>query len=295
MTTIVQAFDTLRQSLELTAEENTDASNQAKNLRAELNTRLGGITRDFISGSFGRRTAIRPLHDIDLFLVLDRAKHADVYPSATVKLSAVLKKVQAALVAAYPHNTVRLQTRSVNIVFASPAVGYDVVPAFDTSDGQFMIPDRDPDRNEWINTNPEAHKKALADANTRAGSKLDALIKMAKHWKSKSGTKIRSFHLEVMAYGAFKSPPVAYPEGLRDLFSFLATSVLSSCPVPAGIGGPNIDAAMTQAERTIIRTALAQAAENATKAIALNAAGRIDEAHAIWCGLLGPVYPERGR
>jgi hypothetical protein len=293
MTTIVQAFDTLRQSLELTAAEHTNASNQAKNLRTELNTRLPGITRDFISGSFGRRTATRPLHDIDLFLVLDSAKHADVYPSSTVKPSAVLEKVQAALVAAYPNNPVKLQTRSVNIQFTTPGIGYDVVPAFETRDGQFMIPDVD--RGAWINTNPEAHKKALADANIKAGSKLDALIKMAKHWKSHSGTKLRSFHLEVMAYGAFTSPPATYPEGLRDLFAHLATSILSSCPVPADIGGPNIDAGMTQTERTTIRTALTQATVSARQAIALNTEGRTEEAHGIWRGLLGPVYPERGR
>lgn len=208
MTPIEQAFEKMRQGLELTAAEQTNAVNQAKAVRAELDRRLPGITRDFISGSFGRRTAIRPLHDIDFFVILDSTKHADVYPSATVAPSAVLKRVKAALEAAYPQNAVKLQNRSVNIVFASPAVGYDVVPAFATKDGLFMIPDRG--RDAWIQTNPAAHKTALDAANTKAGSKLDALVKMAKYWNGAHDEHLRSFQLEVMALWRL-------PEGAREL------------------------------------------------------------------------------
>lgn len=289
MTTIEQAFETMRQGLELTANELTNAENQAKAVRAELDGRLGGIKSGFISGSFGRRTAIRPLHDIDFFVILDSAKHADVYPSATVLPSAILKRVKAALEAAYPNNTVRLQNRSVNIVFASPAVGYDVVPAFETKDGLFMIPDRG--RDAWIQTNPAAHKTALDAANTKAGSKLDALVKMAKYWNGTHGKHLRSFHLEVMAHGAFQKAPESYPEGVRQLFAHLAKAVLEKCPDPAGAALANIEGPLTPEKRKELATLLQAVADEAKKALDL---GRTPsgsaQAHAIWKGLFGGAY-----
>ncbi len=63
---------------------------------------------------------------------------------------------------------------------------------------------------------------------------------------------------------------------------------------PAGVG-PNIDAGLTQPERTAAREGLLAAARNADVALALDKAGRTEEAHGIWRKLLGTQYPEKGR
>jgi hypothetical protein len=266
-------------------------SDQQNVVRDNLKKHLGGITRDFLSGSYARRTAIRPLHDIDLFVVLDPATHRDVYPSNTVPPSACLRKVHRALAAAYPSaNAPRLQDRSVNIVFTGTGIGYDVVPAFENRAGVYMIPDRG--RDSWIQTNPEAARDALVATNQRAGGKLNPLIKMAKQWKAERRVPLRSFHLEEMTYGAFASAPDRFPDAVRALFAHLANAVLSSCPCPGGPGLPNIDAGMMQDERTRAREMLMEAERKAREALDHERARRVAEAHRCWRWLFGSVYPE---
>lgn len=293
MTTVAQAFDTFLQNLELTENERAEASRQQNALRDNLRARLGGVKRDILCGSYGRRTAIRPLNDIDLFVILDPAVHASCYPPAAPL--ACLQKVHSALKAAYPNHTPRIQGRSVHIDFSGTGIGYDVVPAFEEkSAGEYKIPDRD--RNEWIRTNPEKHMGACKVANDRAGGKLNRLIKAVKHWNYQQPEKarLRSFHLEVMSYEAFSAGPPSFAQGLATLFAFLANRVLSTCSEPAGVG-PNIDAGLTQPERTAAREGLLAAARNADVALALDKAGRTEEGHWIWRKLLGTQYPEKGR
>ncbi len=290
MLTITQAFEKCIQNLELTEAERANASNQQNVVRDNLQTHLGGVTRHFLSGSFSRRTAIRPLNDIDLFIILDPAVHRDVYPPATPEQC--LQKVQRALQKAYPNKpAARIQGRSVNIEFQGTGIGYDVVPAFAVSENRYMIPDRE--RQSWINTDPERHKAACTAANTRAGSKLNPLIKLAKQWNQEHGRVLRSFHIEVMSYSAFSSPPASYPEGITALFEYLASAVLVPCQEPAGVG-PRIDAGMPSQERGKANQAFQQAATNARKALELDRLGRVREAHGIWRELFGVVYPERG-
>lgn len=152
--------------------------------------------RDILSSSYSRRTAIRPLNDIDVFVVLNPITHRDCYPPAAP--ASCLKKIRAALQAAYPNHEVRLQGRSVHIDFTGTGIGYDVVPAFEErAGGEYKIPDRD--RDEWIRTNPEKHKAACIAANDRAGGKLNRLIKAAKRWNQRQPARaqLRSFHLGV--------------------------------------------------------------------------------------------------
>lgn len=289
MLTVIQAFDAMRQGLELTEPQRQAASAQQNVVREKLRQHLGGLARDFLSGSYARRTAIRPLHDIDLFIVLDPRIHPDVAPSQWQQSSsACLSKIQGALARAYPNTTaLKLQDRSVNIQFSGTEIGYDIVPAFENRAGAYLIPDRG--RNAWIETNPEAQARVLVDANARAGDKLNPLIKMIKRWKDEHGVPLRSFHLEVMSYGAFRAAPASYPEGVRALFGHLASAVLSACPNPVGVG-PNIDAGMTQPERSMLWQKLQEAERTAARALQIDAASQTAGAHELWRALFGSAY-----
>ena len=69
MKTIRQAFQEFLQTLELTDKEQERASEQHPRVREALQQRLD-VDDNFLSGSYKRNTAIRPLNDIDLFIVL---------------------------------------------------------------------------------------------------------------------------------------------------------------------------------------------------------------------------------
>jgi hypothetical protein len=254
---------------------------------------MAGVVRDFLVGSYMRKTAIRPLNDIDVFLELDRVTHRDRWNREPLLL---LEDLQRALRACYgqPGPKTRIQGRSVNIDFAGTGIGFDVIPAFAESPGVYLVPDRH--QRTWIRSNPEIHRERLVEANARAGGALNPLVKAAKHWNcrrvdAKDEKPLRSFHLEVMAYEAFSSKPPDLRSGVARLFTFLSQRVLSPCAEPARLG-PNLDADLTPGERQRAYVELSEAARVANAAVA-SELGNPTLAHQYWQQLIGPEYKPR--
>ena len=298
MAHVRESFDAFLRSLELTASEQETASRQQTDLRDRLRSQLPGVVRDVLVGSYARRTAIRPLNDIDLFVELDVTRWRERRVAPPLLL---LEDVQRALRACYPGSppATRIQGRSVNIDFARTGIGYDVIPAFLvprtawSTDEIYEIPDRK--RQAWIHTNPERHKQACVAANERAGSKLNPLIKAAKSWNrgqaDANGDKpLGSFHLEVMAYSAFARPPADVRRGLLELLRSLRRQSQGPCPEPAGLG-PNVDADWTPSERNRAAVALDMAVRTAELAIDYEDRGLHAPACQTWRSLLGSSFP----
>ena len=84
MLTIAQAFQQFLESLELTPKQREKASNQHRHMREQLQGRLD-VADNFLSGSYKRSTAVRPLNDIDIFLVLG-GSYANYTPAQLLKL-----------------------------------------------------------------------------------------------------------------------------------------------------------------------------------------------------------------
>lgn len=306
MSSSSHAFNEFMKGLELTAAERDKASGQQNELRTRLSEQLGGVLRHVPVGSYARGTAIRPLNDIDLFFVLDPAVHGGRHSREPQLL---LEDVQRALRKCYPpppnsgsspSPETRIQGRSVNIEFTGTGIGYDVIPAFhvhasDTLDENiYEIPNRS--RQDWIKTNPEVHKQHCIKANDRANGMLNRLIKAAKHWnhghRDASGHKpLRSFHLEVMAYGVFSSKPEDERRGLRDLFDGLRSRVDKPCPDPAGLG-PDVgeDLRKDQDQLKRVQDLLREATSLAHTAIQHEERGDHASACESWRSLLGPEF-----
>lgn len=286
MTTVVQAFEAMIRDLHLTPEQKAKAQTQRASIIEKLRVDLS-IAQDFISGSFGRNTATRPISDVDLVLVLN---HDPASGQAPLQ---VLDVVRDALDNAYPNKEHPiLQNRSVGISFSGTGIDYDVVPAFEDG-GILRIPDRE--SNRWIPTDPKAHVKICNNANDAANKKLKPLVKAAKQWNGQREKKaVRSFHLEVMAYDLLRGVTGGYPAGLATLFEGLVSQVRRTCPEPAGLGDP-LDADMSPSDREAAAAAFAEAARRARSAIELAEQGKTEHAHWMWRHLLGPIYPERGQ
>ena len=118
--TVGQAFEVFKSALEITQPEQDAAKSSQERLRARLERRLT-ILEDFLSGSYKRDTKIRPLTDIDLFVVLDYSYFVD-------GPAGVLRLVASNLRASYPYSQLRVQNRSVNLTLRQ--FGFDVVPGF---------------------------------------------------------------------------------------------------------------------------------------------------------------------
>lgn len=300
MRSVGEALELLLQSLELTEQQQQRVTRQHEVVREELRQRLGPQT-DFLSGSYSRNTSIRPLHDIDVFIVMGVAEFA---PPATLDTllgqgrqglmpDEVLKRVRQALKEAWPQKKLPiLQGHSVHTEFSESGIQFDLVPAYVLPDGRgYLIPERD--SGQWIRTNPKVHAELSTQANERSGKKLKPLLKLVKLWNSRQeSSPLRSFHLEVMSYDAFPTPPASYLEGLESLFSHLARRVMRPCPDPAGLG-PDVDARMSDTQREAARQLLESAARE-VRLVRQDKDSSPSQAHARLRALFGEGYLERG-
>lgn len=257
MWSVREALEKFIQSLELTQGQRNEVSRQHTLVRERLRQRLKTKT-DFLSGSYSRNTAIRPLHDVDLFIVLGDVSPASIGSGqGGLAADAALRQVRQALHEEWPnkeHPT--LQQRSVRISFSTSGIDFDVVPAFEIlGQDAYLIHERH--SGQWLRTNPRRHETLSTEANERAGKKLKPLLKAVKHWKrNHDSSPLRSFHIEAMSYSAFPSAPRDYLEGLEQLFTHLSQKVLLPCPDPAGLGPP-VDARMEPNQRKAAHELLA--------------------------------------
>lgn len=281
MMTIAQAFQEFLSSLELGPKQVENASKQHTYLRTQLQKRLS-VVDNFLSGSYARNTAIRPLNDIDVFLVL-----GSEYSTHTPR--ELLDVVKDELKGIYEGKTSIRQARSVNIEFTRTDIAYDVVPARLAGGDAYWIPDAD--ASKWIKTNPKEHARRSTEANEASGKKLKPLLKAVKHAKNHHQINARSFHLEVLSWSILKSPPSSYIEGLVILLDGLAARVCDPCPDPAGLG-PDIQP--SAARCLAAQRWLGNMAPLAHEARDLAGDGKIAEAHAKLRELFGDKWPEEG-
>lgn len=284
MRTIRQAFEEFLQTLELTEAEQETASAQHTRLREALQQRLE-VADNFLSGSYRRKTAIRPLNDIDVFLVLKEIDGLDRRSTPGDVLTVIKKTLEEI----WPGKTASLQARSVNIEFTGSGIAYDVVPAFVDSAEVYLIPDRS--ASTWIRTNPKVHAEKSSAANEKAGKKLKPLLKALKHANREHDAGCRSFHLEVMSWAVLTSAPATYLDGFITLVEGTAALVTSPCPDPAGLG-PAIQPSL---ERCLAaQTWLQATAKLAREARTLAEEGKTGAAHSKLREVFGSQWPERG-
>lgn len=291
MTTVSQAMEAFVSSLELSESKREEAQRQWKvlddNLKAEL-----CIQKSFLSGSYGRNTAIAPLNDIDLFVVFEPKEYPDM---ADGKPEKALQLIQDAMDQCYPTaKPAIVQNRSVHIEFSTSGIAYDVVPAFPDADNAdvYWIPDRE--THQWVRTNPKKHMELSTKANKLAGTMAKPLVKAVKHWKNlPDSPDLRSFHLEWMVYDALGSKPDNYLDGLVTIFGSMADRVLTPFSDPAGLGSP-IDNNLDSNRRQTLRQTFLIVAETLRKAQTASKEGRTEEAHYLLRQIFADKYPEKG-
>lgn len=289
--TVAEALTQFISGLELTAAQQDGVSRQHVYLREKL-TQLLTVEPQHgakLSGSYARSTAVRPLDDVDIFLVLRPTASCDPDRHSPAQALAVVK---GALERIYDGKVARRQNRSVNIEFSGTGVAYDVVPAFVSAPGVFRIPDFR--AGAWIRTNPERHKELSVHHNAATSGELKPLTKALKHWNRRlpESAQLRSFLLEVMAWDVIVSKPTDRLAGLHTLFNGLAARVMRGTPDPAGLGEA-LDIDLSYTERAQAAARFGEVARRLVRVDELVRAGRGGDAHRELVGIFGPDYPGR--
>ena len=292
MLTVSQAFDKFKRRLELSATEQADASTRQQRIRSVMQGAFD-VDHDFLTGSYSRHTKTKPLHDVDIFVVLnnDEAHYLDEHPNN------VLTAVQTALAEEYGQQRVALQRRSVRIDFGVSLVddltgrvmSFDVTPAF-AQDDHYAIPDRT--TGDWMPTDPRVHATKATDANAAFDGHWKPAVKMIKKWNDHHDKPIKpSFLIEVMSLELLADWAGSYPRELKAWFATAIDAIDQTWNDPAGLGHPVSDRMAADAsQRAVARLALKQAEAACTQALNHDRAGRTGAALDTWQDLFGPAF-----
>lgn len=248
------------------------------------------------SGSLARGTHKDPIHDVDVILVFDPAKHpgwGEPGQSAADSLDYTRARVNTLLGAT--HGTVatavrlaRWRNHAVKCFLDDPddpdAFTVDAMPAF-RRDGMLFVPEAISE--EWVYCHPE-YLIAQTAARHAEWNKFAGTVRMLKKWAADQNIKIKSLVMEVLA---LQHLPLGSTQSAAVKQFFVSASYFidggSEVTDPANICGP-IQSDLDYSE---FAARLADARDNAVAAA--QAQGNNDAHSAIlhWGAVFGSDFP----
>lgn len=219
----------LAADIEPTRQEKHAAARSQRYLREVLNTghfgrRVQGV---HLSGSYARDTAITPLEDVDIIVLVDPAEWSKGLLARYPEADTILQSFATALRRRYPESSVFLQRRSIRLELYH--IHIDLVPAIadESTPNHILIPDRS--ASGWIKSGPRIHTREASALNARCGGLFKPLVKIAKFWNLNlpSTTRLKSFQVETMAVRYFR----------RRKISSLTNGLLSFWDAISSFGG----------------------------------------------------------
>lgn len=172
-------------------------------------------------GSFSRNTKIRPLDDIDLILTfyaggttystitygknykLNVPEHATYLKKlcnddGTLNSIKLVNKVVSSLnkIEQYKSSEKHRKQEAATLNLSSYDWAFDIVPAFYTDTGYFIIPDG---QGEWKATDPRIDQKRINEINNKYNGQVLQLIRTLKFWNNRAQmTTIPSYLFETI-------------------------------------------------------------------------------------------------
>lgn len=185
------------------------------------------IANSYLSGSYARHTAIRPLDDVDVIFEIDPSHWPrTVLQSLFSTLPSpdrVLQTFGNAIRYRYPSSSVRTQRRSVGLVMEHLHI--DVVPAVahEHKHGWLYVPDRID--GQWITSAPSVHESFTTQVNALCAGKFKPATRLLKGWNGSlpSTANLKSFAVESIAARVLASGPRStLTEAVLSVLDFVA-------------------------------------------------------------------------
>jgi len=238
---VQERFEQFYRSLALTELQRADAVAKATAVVRCLNSHYypdaapTDTLNGFLVGSWGKRTAIRPPRDVDVFFQLPVSVYHRFQLYTSNKQTALLQEVKSVLLATYPNTDVRADGQVVVVDFTSVCV--EVVPAFLLQEGGYWICHTH-DGGTYQKADPKAEIGQIDYVDSVSASNLRPLIHMLKAWQSYCSVPLASFELELLMTTFIQQSPwqlksIFYYDWLvRDFFAWLLTKANSFVVVP---------------------------------------------------------------
>ena len=281
------AFENLRQTLEITQTEKNFAKRKHKEIRDHIGSDWD-LAADLLTGSYSRETKTKRLKDVDIFVVVNSdGAQSDLRAKAPSRILADLKKL---LEEKYSEVASDGFACTVKFGLEDEVASFDVVPAFERSGGDgYEIPDAR--RGRWIATDPKIHGETTTARNKACGGRFVPFVKMVKGMNREFDEPIKPpFLLEVMAYTLIKEPFGRYQDEIRWFLASAVDQVTQNWPDPAGLG-PDVNDTWDASDRRQAKKTLAEWLEIAEEAIRLEDDGQERAAVEEWRRLFGSRMP----
>ena len=222
--TIKEYFDNLLDSISLKfGDEECDFIQKKQNALREKMREVLPLEDDFLTGSYKRRTILKPKNkddkiDVDVFVAFNNEEYgetalADLREMVVEALHSI-KEQNPALGITFIDDQ---QRRSVGVQFGRN-FQIDIVPAVQIEkDVLYKIFDRR--THDAIKSNPKLHGSMLTKANEKNNNLLVPLVRVLKAWKRVKCDYVKSFHIELMAVTIFQNTAIkSISEGLGIFF-----------------------------------------------------------------------------
>jgi len=189
----------------------------------------------FLTGSYARFTAIRPLHDLDIIFVAGKFDPNNLNPQA------ILSDLQRTIQSSFKNPTtykvkIALQTHSITISFienGTEKIAVDIVPALisgeknEFGDDIYFVPEilhagwhkrqtlyedfaktKKTEIDWWIKSDPKGYIKATSILDEK-NNDFRKVAKFVKRWKhnckeADDNFGLKSFHIEQVIFGTFR-------------------------------------------------------------------------------------------
>lgn len=207
---------------------------------ADISTKYGNITtrlnKDFWDtdsdiahtlqiGSYGRRTAIDGISDLDMAFSIPKAKF-DYYKGLGADgPKTMLDDVKISLRKRYDNGTkIKVDGQVVGVFFSNYHV--EVLPAYEDADGNFTHGDTN--TGKWKLTKPRPEIGAVNKLNSETNWNLKNACKMLRAWRNHVGLKMGGLLIDTLVYNFFdennnydEATFKDYPSMFSDLFTYL--------------------------------------------------------------------------
>lgn len=195
-------FQRFRENLSVKNAE--DISIKYCNITARLNLDFWEIESDtrhsLQVGSYGRKTAIDGVSDLDMVFELPIANYDRYRRMQSNGPSVMLQEVRTSLLKRYPRTDVNADGQVVGVNFHGYRV--EVLPAFLDENGDYIYGDTN-DGGSWKTSKPRPEIKAVNDLNAATNQNLKDACKMLRAWKNNAGVGIGGLLIDTLAYNFF--------------------------------------------------------------------------------------------
>ena len=279
--------DKQRQRIQ-TTRESIDAA-LVNDPRIFLNTQK---QTSFLTGSYFRKTIIRPIDDIDLYVRVHYGKHAENRSPISI-----LRLMASAIRRRYPNNT-KVNVDAPCIVVKFWDYKFEIVPAVGYSDNSELYSIPAPGSKEWMDCYPNVPDKWLSACNQVNNSLFIPLIKMLKQWNRHNTVELKSFHLELLTEKVFGAVTDIYsfPQGIFDwMYSVRDWVWGNNFPfvLEPGKNHTYVDDYLYEKpfRLRVVRNKLDAGLKRAERAWNFYQKGRYGAAKRVWNGMFGPKFP----